>query len=110
LGYLVKPLDVPNIIPSIEAALVRAKELSDLKKTQAQLNAVVNQGRDISVAIGLLMERYDLSKEQAFQALREAARKERRKLDELAAELIAGKADTAKIIEIEGKTKPARKF
>ena len=93
LGYLVKPLDVPNIIPSIEAALVRAKELADLKKSQAHLNAAVNQRREISIAVGLLMERHRLTREQAFEALRKAARKERRKLDELAAALIAGEDD-----------------
>jgi AmiR/NasT family two-component response regulator len=109
LGYLVKPLDVPNIIPSIEAALVRAKELSDLKKTEAHLNAAVNQGRDISIAIGLLMERYGLSKERAFEALRKAARKERRKLEDFAAELISGKADIGISVEIEGKGRPVRK-
>ena len=110
LGYLVKPLDVPNIIPSIEAALVRAKELSELKKTQVQLNAAVNQTRHISIAIGLLMGRYGLSKEQAFEALRKAARKERRKLDDLAAEILSGKADIGIIIEMEGKSRSVRKF
>lgn len=93
LGYLVKPLDVPNIIPSIEAALVRAKELSDLKRTQAQLNAAVKKRRDISIATGLLMERHRLTEGQAFEALRNAARKDRRKLEELAVALIAGKDD-----------------
>ena len=93
LGYLVKPLDVPNIIPSIEAALVRARELADLKKSQAHLNAAVNRRREISIAVGLLMERHSLTKEQAFEALRKAARKERRKLEELAVALIAGKED-----------------
>ena len=110
LGYLVKPLDVPNIVPTIEAALVRAKELAALKKTQAQLNAAVKQGRDISVAIGMLMEHCGLGKEQAFEALRKVARRERRKLDDLAAEILAGKADLAKIIEIEAKTQSVRKF
>lgn len=109
LGYLVKPLDVPKIIPSIEAALVRAQELSGLKKAKAQLDAAVNQTRHISIAIGLLMERHGLSKEQAFEALRKAARKERRKLDELAEKLISGKADIGIIVEMEGKSRPVGK-
>jgi AmiR/NasT family two-component response regulator len=109
LGYLVKPLDVPNIIPSIEAALVRAQELSGLKKAKAQLDAAVNQTRDISIAIGMLMERHGLSKERAFEALRKAARKERRKLDELAEKLISGEADIGIIVEIDGKSRSVRK-
>jgi response regulator NasT len=109
LGYLVKPLDVPNIIPSIATALARAKELSDLKKTQAQLNAAVSQRRDIGIAIGLLMERHGLGEQPAFDMLRKAARKERRKLDELAAEVLSGKADIGLIIEKDGKSRSVPK-
>jgi len=97
LGYLVKPIDVPNILPSIATALARAKELAGLKETKAQLDAAVNQRRDISIAVGLLMEHYGLGKEQAFDMLRKAARKARRKLHELAAELVSGKAEIGKI-------------
>lgn len=93
LGYLVKPLDVAQIVPSIEAALMRAKDISGLRSTTAQLTAAVAQGRQISVATGLLMERHGLDKEQAFNALRTAARSKRRNLDQLADEVIAGKTD-----------------
>ncbi len=45
LGYLVKPLDVPNIVPTIETALSKAKELSELRKKQAELNDEMRQTR-----------------------------------------------------------------
>ncbi len=104
LGYLVKPLDVPKIIPSIETALVRAKELSGLKKAQAQLNVAMNQSRHVSMVVGVLMERYGLGKEQAFESLRKAARSKRRKLEDLASDIISGKLDIGLIVEIKGKT------
>jgi two-component system, response regulator PdtaR len=39
LGYLVKPLDVQQILPSIEAALNRGRELRALLEEEAQLSA-----------------------------------------------------------------------
>ena len=38
LGYLVKPLDVPQIIPSIEAALARSAQIRSLTDTGEQLS------------------------------------------------------------------------
>jgi len=108
LGYLVKPLDVPNIIPSVEAALVRAREISGLRQTQAQLNVALNQNREVSIAIGMLMGGHGLSQERAFEALRAAARKERRKVSELASEVISGQCSLGKIIEMGGERRSVR--
>jgi response regulator NasT len=88
LGYLVKPIDVPQIIPSIEAALKRAAEISKLKEDQSNLNLALSRGRQISVATGILMERYHLSEAEAFNALRLHARSLRRKLSDVAEGLV----------------------
>lgn len=88
LGYLVKPLDTPQLLPAIEAALSRANELQSLRETRSQLQAALDSERDISVAIGITMMRYRLQRQDAFELLRKTARSERRKLSELASELI----------------------
>ncbi|MEK9802889.1 MAG: response regulator [Curvibacter sp.] len=88
LGYLVKPLDTPQLLPAIEAALSRANELQSLRDARAQLQAALDSERDISVAIGITMMRYRLRRQDAFELLRKTARSERRKLSDLAAELI----------------------
>ncbi len=89
LGYLVKPVDVPKITPSIEAALVRSRELKKLRHSEIHLNIALQSGRERSVAIGMIMERYRLSEEEAFESLRSLARRQRRKLDEVAKEVVA---------------------
>src|SRR5262249_24560986 len=38
LGYLVKPLDIQQIAPSIQAALTRAGEIGALRRSEEQLN------------------------------------------------------------------------
>lgn len=92
LGYLVKPLDVAKIIPSIEAALARAAEIRRLREAEQSLNVALKNSREISIAIGLVAERYALSPDEAFEALRSQARSQRRKVVELAAALVDGSA------------------
>lgn len=90
LGYLVKPLNIPQILPSIEAALARAAEIGKLRDTEAQLNEALANSREIGMAVGLLMERGHLDREEAFEALRDYARSQRRKLQDIAKDLING--------------------
>lgn len=88
LGYLVKPLDPPRLVPAIEAALSRASELQGLRETRLQLQAALDAERAISVAIGLTMVQQRLGRQAAFELLRKQARSQRRKLGELAADII----------------------
>ncbi len=94
LGYLVKPLDIPQLLPSIEAALSRANELHSLRESRLQLQAALNAERDISVAIGITMAQSRLERHAAFELLRKTARSQRRKLSDLAAEIIRSTVPT----------------
>lgn len=88
LGYLVKPLDVQQILPSIDAAIVRGRELNALLEEEAQLSAALRLNRQISMAVGILMERHNVGERDAFNRLRERARAQRRKVGDLAMELV----------------------
>jgi len=88
LGYLVKPVDMPQVIAVVEAALARAEDIRRLKKTEADLSTALASGRETSTAVGVVMERYHVSEKQAFEALRTRARSERRKLDEVASQIL----------------------
>lgn len=88
LGYLVKPLDVPQIIPSIEAALARSAQIRSLTDTGEQLTHALESGRETSMAIGILMERRGFARDEAFEALRSHARAQRRRVHEVAAEIV----------------------
>lgn len=88
LGYLVKPLDIAQLLPSIEAALSRANELQDLRVIRQQLQAALDAEREISIAVGITMVQYHLKRSDAFELLRKSARTRRSKLANLAAEII----------------------
>lgn len=92
LGYLVKPLDTTQvtaqILPSLQAALLRSKDLRVLHEKTNQLGDALKKGREASMAIGVLMERCQVDRESAFAMLRDIARGQRRKVNEVAEELL----------------------
>lgn len=92
LGYLVKPVDVQQILPGIRAALTRGAEICQLRDSEKNLTHALNRNREISVALGILMERHHIGQQDAFEMLRKTARDQRRKTADIAGEIIAGKA------------------
>ena len=84
LAYMVKPMDVTQMVPTIEAALLRARELRALQDRTRQLQNALAVERHVSVAVGLLMVQHRLGRQDAFALLRNAARNQRIKLAELA--------------------------
>lgn len=88
LGYLVKPVDTPQLVPAIKAAMARAGEIHGLKAAGQQLQGALNSEREISIAIGITMVQYRLDRKAAFELLRKTARSQNRKLAELAADVI----------------------
>jgi response regulator NasT len=91
LGYLVKPLDVKQIVPAVRAALMRVQERPPEPRGSARpatLAPLGAPGREQSVAIGILMERLRLDYDRALEALRAQARSEGRSVDELAASMV----------------------
>ncbi|HET9404822.1 MAG TPA: response regulator, partial [Burkholderiales bacterium] len=108
LGYLVKPLDIQQIVPSIEAALKRAQEIGNLRRSEKQLTTALGGSREISMAVGMLMMRDRLNREQAFDLLRSNARSQRRPVAEVASELLASaeKLYTIKHLKNTGRRRP----
>lgn len=89
VGFLVKPIDIPQLIPGIEAALARAADLSRLRSTGRQLEQALDQHRGVSIAVGILMERHRLTRDEAMQRLRDSARSQRRKMSDMAETIVA---------------------
>ncbi|HXW65036.1 MAG TPA: response regulator [Burkholderiaceae bacterium] len=84
LGYLVKPLDVKQIVPAVRAAL--AQTASRSAPTPAV--GMARGARDEQVAIGILMERMRLDYDRALDALRNQARLEGASMEALATSMV----------------------
>lgn len=89
VGFVVKPVDAARLIPAFESALARADEIRQLRRTEANLNAALAAGRETSLAVGLLMARYQTDRNTAFEVLRDHARSSRRKINEVAEQLVS---------------------
>lgn len=89
LAYLVKPVDVPQLLPAIEAALACASEISELRDVRRQLQTALDSDRETNVAIGIAMVQHGIDRAASFELLRRTARTQRRKLLDLAKEVVA---------------------
>jgi response regulator NasT len=97
LDYLIKPLDVGQIVPSVEAALERSRSSSSsssrssvlpggeqsaapgMSPTQADPAAAAAERASpladpVALAVGVLMHRYSLTRERAFEHLQRLAK------------------------------------
>ena len=89
VGYLVKPVDAERLMPGFEAGLARADDIRQLRRTEMNLNAALAAGRETSLAVGLLMGKFQTDRNTAFEVLRDHARSSRRKINEVADQLLA---------------------
>jgi AmiR/NasT family two-component response regulator len=89
LGFLVKPIQLSQLLPSIETALVRAAEIQSLHNQKEHLETALSQNREVSIAIGIMVAHSDLNAVEAEAALRQYARKNRAKMADLAKHIIS---------------------
>jgi two-component system, response regulator PdtaR len=89
VGFLVKPVDEKHLMPAFAAGLARADEIRQLRRTELNLNAALAAGRETSLAVGLLMCKFQTDRNTAFEVLRDHARSSRRKVNEVADQLLA---------------------
>jgi CheY-like chemotaxis protein len=89
VGFLVKPVDEKHLMPAFAAGLARADEIRQLRRTELNLNAALASGRETSLAVGLLMCKFQTDRNTAFEVLRDHARSNRRKVNEVADQLLS---------------------
>jgi response regulator NasT len=88
LGYLVKPIGIRALVPAIETALARSAELGHVNRDRDHLCTALREGRETSVAVGILAERMRLDRESAFNLLRDASRNERKRIAQVAESIV----------------------
>jgi response regulator NasT len=88
LGYLVKPVNCERLLPAITTALARGREFRDAEAAQRRLTQALDSKREVDIAIGLLIERFNLNRDTAYDVLRRMTRSRNMKLNEMAVELV----------------------
>jgi AmiR/NasT family two-component response regulator len=88
-GYLVKPFREQDLLPAIRAARARHEELQALREEAESLAEALAARKVIERAKGLLMEREQLSEQDAFARLRKASQASGRPLRVIAEAVVA---------------------
>lgn len=88
VGYLVKPINEMNLIPAVEIALNQAENVKKYNEKIQALDKKLEDRKIIEKAKGILMERFQLSEEQAYQKMRKLSMDKQISLDKLARYII----------------------
>lgn len=88
MGYLVKPVDITRMIPTIETAISRAQDLQGLRGSKQQLQTALDGDRLVSTAVGIIMEQHRINQDDALELLRKTARSQQLKLNALALSVV----------------------
>lgn len=96
VAYLVKPLDIHQIVPTVEAAFAKQRERTGTTAPGALSTSSRDPGlagrsavmASIPLAVGILMQRHSLPRLEALQRLQALATAENRALDDQASRLV----------------------
>lgn len=69
-GYLVKPIDEKSLVPNIEVAIARSREMKQLRQDIAKVNERLEGRAIIEKAKGLVMEEQKCSEQTAYDYIR----------------------------------------
>lgn len=69
-GYLVKPIDEKSLIPNIEVAVNRSREIGKLRKDIEKVNGRLESRAVTEKAKGLLMEQQKMTEQEAYDYIR----------------------------------------
>ena len=90
LAYLVKPFQKAELLPAVEVALGRFREMQALHDQTASLEESLEARKLVDRAKGLLMDRHGLSEADAFSFVQKSAMSERVTMKDIAEKVIAG--------------------
>ena len=88
-GYLVKPFRETDLLPAIETARARHRELVELQEESGSLRDALEARKLIERAKGLLMEKDGIGEDEAFARMRGASQRTGKPLREIAEAVLA---------------------
>jgi response regulator NasT len=89
LAYLVKPYQRTELIPAVEIALGRFKEMKTLEAEVRGLENQLEIRRLVDRAKGMLMDQHGMAEAEAFNFIQKTAMRERQTMKQVAERIIA---------------------
>jgi len=83
-GYIVKPIEERSLLPEIEIAISKGKELKKMKEEMIKLKEEMEKKKIIDKAKELLMEKFNITEVAAYKRLRNSSMDRRCSMLEIA--------------------------
>ncbi len=90
LAYLVKPYQQTELVPAIELAVARFRELVALSEQSESLADQLETRKVVDRAKGRLMDEYDMGEQEAFRFLQQTAMSSRSSMKAVAEKVVDG--------------------
>lgn len=90
LAYIVKPFQRSDLVPAIEVALGRFRELQLLASEVGALEEQLETRKILDRAKGVLIDRFGLSESDAYSFIQRSAMSERARMRDVAEQVISG--------------------
>ncbi len=90
LAYLVKPFQKSDLIPAIEVAIGRFREMQSLSGAVDKLEEQLETRKVIDRARGLLMDECEMKEQEAYAFIQRTAMSERSKMRDVAERILSG--------------------
>ena len=90
LAYLVKPFQKSDLIPAIEVAIGRFRELQALNGQMEVLGEHLEARKVIDRAKGRLIDEFGLKEQEAFSFIQRTAMKDRSRMRDVAEKILSG--------------------
>jgi len=87
---LIKPFTQAELVPAIEVALGRFREMQAIKEANSTLEEQLATRRVVDRAKGILMDDHGLKESEAFDFIQKTAMRDRRKMRDVAQDVIDG--------------------
>ncbi len=88
LAYLMKPFRKEDLAPALEMAVRRFRQIQSQTKQISELQETLETRKIIERAKGILMDRHNMSEEEAFKRIHFQARNQNKKMREIAQSII----------------------
>ena len=90
LAYLIKPFTQAELVPAIEVALGRFREMQAIKEANSTLEEQLATRRVVDRAKGILLDDHGLKESEDFDFIQKTAMRDRRKMRDVAQDVIDG--------------------
>ncbi len=93
MAYLVKPFQKSDLVPAIDIAVARYQEMQALEAEVGDLSERLETRKVVDRAKGMLMDRYQMSEQDAFRFIQKTAMDRRLPMKDVATKVIDGDLD-----------------